>query len=54
MLNDPERGSTEKMKVVQEILGHKKISTTMNIYAHLTTTHKKNVIDNLPFGKSVK
>ena len=54
VLNDPERGSTEKMKVVQEILGHKKISTTMNIYAHLTTTHKKNVIDNLPFGKSVK
>jgi len=38
------------MKSVQELLGHKDISTTMNIYVHTNEQQKKRVvskIDNL-------
>lgn len=33
-----------KMKDVQERLGHSRISTTMDIYAHVTKTTKKETV----------
>lgn len=35
------------VKVVQERLGHSDISTTLNIYSHVTATMQKNVVDFL-------
>ncbi|WP_299090521.1 tyrosine-type recombinase/integrase [uncultured Microbacterium sp.] len=32
-------------KVVQERLGHSTITTTMNIYSHVTPTMQKNAVD---------
>lgn len=42
--------SNEQPKVIQEILGHKDISTTLNIYSHVLTEMKESVakkIDSL-------
>ena len=33
------------MKVVQERLGHSTITTTMNIYSHVTPTMQKNAVE---------
>jgi integrase len=35
----------EHPKVVQERLGHSTITTTMNIYSHVTPTMQKSAID---------
>lgn len=35
------------IKVIQEIMGHSNISTTMNIYAEATESKKREAIDNL-------
>ncbi len=35
------------VKVIQEIMGHSDISTTMNIYNHATEDKKKEAINNL-------
>ena len=32
-------------KVVQERLGHSTITTTMNIYSHVTPTMQKNAVE---------
>lgn len=37
----------EHPKIVQERLGHSTISTTMNIYSHVTPTMQRNAIDRL-------
>ncbi|MFC9560086.1 tyrosine-type recombinase/integrase [Agromyces sp. NPDC056965] len=37
----------EHPKVVQERLGHSTITTTMNIYSHVTPTMQRNAIDRL-------
>jgi site-specific recombinase XerD len=34
-------------KVVQERLGHSQISTTMNIYSHVTPTMQRDAVDRL-------
>ncbi len=36
---------TRPPKVVQEHLGHSTITTTMNIYNHVTPTMQKNAVD---------
>lgn len=35
------------IKVVSEILGHKSVTITMDIYAHVTETHKREVADTM-------
>ncbi|OJV96956.1 MAG: hypothetical protein BGO47_08895 [Microbacterium sp. 67-17] len=35
----------EHSKVVQERLGHSTITTTMNIYSHVTPTMKRSAVD---------
>lgn len=37
----------EHPKIVQERLGHSTISTTMNIYSHVTPTMQRNAVDRL-------
>lgn len=37
------------IKPVQEILGHRDFSTTMNTYAHLLTEEKRKAMDKLPY-----
>ena len=38
------------MKVVQEMLGHKTIDTTLEIYSHLSTARTRKLPEKLPFG----
>jgi site-specific recombinase XerD len=42
------------MKMVQEILGHKTIDTTLEIYSHLSIERTRRLINDLLFGKSKK
>jgi len=35
------------IKIIQVILGHKKIETTLNTYSHILNEHKKTVIEDL-------
>jgi integrase len=35
------------MKVIQDVMGHSDITTTMNIYAEVTDSKKKEAIENL-------
>jgi integrase len=35
------------MKEIQEWLGHGDIGTTMNIYAHIESSRKNNMIDGI-------
>lgn len=40
-------------RLVQEILGHEQIDTTMNIYSHILPTMQKEVVEKLDslFGR---
>ncbi|MDE7434937.1 MAG: tyrosine-type recombinase/integrase [Lachnospiraceae bacterium] len=35
------------IKVIQQIMGHSRIDTTLNVYTHVTKEAKKKTMDNL-------
>ena len=37
----------ESLKVIQELLGHSSINTTMDIYTHITKQGKANAVNKL-------